>query len=71
MELNKPNKGSARSRKPSFDIPKRSRGNRLNIADQEWLKFEVRNRELVIQKVEDGENDLKISDMEESNFAST
>jgi hypothetical protein len=32
-------------------LPKEA-GNRLNIANQEWLTFEVRTRELVIKKIE-------------------
>ena len=28
-------------------------GNRLNIADQDWMTFEVRNKELVVKKIAD------------------
>ena len=27
---------------------------KLDIANQEWLKFEVKNRQIIIKKVEDG-----------------
>ena len=30
-------------------------GNKLNIANQDWLTFEVRNRSLVIKKLKDTE----------------
>ena len=58
MEYDKLIKATRRSRKPSFDTSKRSR-NKLNIANQEWLTFEVRNKELVIKKISDAERSMK------------
>ena len=37
----------------------------LNIANQEWLTFEVRNKELVIKKIADVKRSLKINKMKE------
>jgi len=37
----------------------------LNIANQEWLTFEVRNKELVIKKISDAKRSLKSNDMRE------
>jgi len=39
--------------------------NKLNIANQEWLTFEVRNKELVIKKIADVKRSLKSNDMRE------
>ena len=39
--------------------------NKLNIANQEWLTFEVRNKELVIKKISDAKRSLKSNDMRE------
>ena len=37
----------------------------LNIANQEWLTFEVRNKELVIKKITDVKRSLKANDLKE------
>ena len=39
--------------------------NNLNIKNQEWLAFEVRNKELVIKKIADVKRSLKSNDMRE------
>ena len=39
--------------------------NNLNIKNQEWLAFEVRNKELVIKKIADVKRSLKINKMKE------
>jgi len=39
--------------------------NKLNITNQEWLTFEVRNKELVIKKISDAKRSLKSNDMRE------
>jgi bifunctional DNA-binding transcriptional regulator/antitoxin component of YhaV-PrlF toxin-antitoxin module len=32
----------------------------LNIANQDWLKFEIKNRQIVIKKIESNESYIKI-----------
>lgn len=40
-------------------------GNKLNIADQEWLTFEVKNKELVVKKIADVERLTETTCMKE------
>ena len=37
----------------------------LNIKNQEWLAFEVRNKELIIKKIADVKRSLKANDLKE------
>ena len=37
----------------------------LNFTNQEWLTFEVRNKELVIKKITDVKRSLKANDLKE------
>jgi hypothetical protein len=39
--------------------------NKLNIENQEWLVFEIRNKELIIKKKTDVKRSLKANDMKE------
>ena len=39
--------------------------NKLSITNQEWLTFEIRNRELAIKKIGDRERSQKTNDMRE------
>jgi hypothetical protein len=35
--------------------------NNLNIANQDWLKFEVKDRQLVIKKIDNSKNNTNIA----------
>ena len=39
--------------------------NKLSIENQEWLTYEVSNKEIVIKKISDAERSLKTNDMRE------
>jgi bifunctional DNA-binding transcriptional regulator/antitoxin component of YhaV-PrlF toxin-antitoxin module len=45
-----------------FILPKEV-AKKMEIANQEWLTFEVRNKELVIKKIADVERSLKTNGM--------
>jgi bifunctional DNA-binding transcriptional regulator/antitoxin component of YhaV-PrlF toxin-antitoxin module len=64
MEFNKPIKALQGAESLLLIFPKKV-GNKLNIADQEWLTFEVRNKELVIKKIADVERSLKTNDLKD------
>jgi hypothetical protein len=44
---------------------------KLNIANQEWLTYEVRNNEIVIKKIADVKRSLKSNDMREEEIGTT
>jgi hypothetical protein len=52
MDINNSIKALRGAESLLFILPKEV-GNRLNIANHDWLTFEVRNNELVIKKIED------------------
>jgi hypothetical protein len=64
MEYNKYIKAIIGAESILLILPKEAE-NKLNIADQEWLTFEVRNKELVIKKIADVERSLKTNDLKD------
>jgi len=52
MDINKSIKALRGAESLLFILPIEV-GNRLNIADQDWMTFEVRNKELVVKKIAD------------------
>jgi antitoxin component of MazEF toxin-antitoxin module len=70
MEFNKPIKVLKGAESLLLILPKEL-GNKLDIENQEMLKVIVRNKELVIKKISDGERTQTTNNMEETCFAIT
>lgn len=68
MEFNNPIKALQGAESLLLVFPKEV-VDKMDIADQEWLTFEVRNKELVIKKIADVESSLKTHDVGVSGFA--